>query len=99
MAHIPFPNLGREAMATIEWTCDIVPAAGLDLQVMRSGEGPSVVVLHRGFGALDRLPFYDALAENHAVLIPHHPGFGVSPRPDWVGNVRDIAVIYRALLG
>ena len=31
--------------------------------------------------------------------MPHHPGYGESPRPDWVMNVRDIAVIYRSMLG
>jgi pimeloyl-ACP methyl ester carboxylesterase len=86
-------------MATIEWASSIVSAAGVDVHVMRGGKGPRVVVLHRDIGTLDRLPFYDALAREHEVLIPRHPGYGVSPRPDWVRSVRDIAVIYQALLG
>ena len=32
------------------------------------------------------------------VLVPHHPGYGRSERPDWMRSVRDIAVVYRGLL-
>ncbi len=85
-------------MATIEWKSGVVSAGGTDLHMMRGGEGPPIVVLHRDIGTLDRLPFYDLLAQDHEVLIPHHPGYGASPRPEWVANVRDIAVIYRSLL-
>jgi pimeloyl-ACP methyl ester carboxylesterase len=86
-------------MATIEWSSDRVSAAGAELRVMRGGKGPPIIVLHRDIGTLDTLPFYDRLAENHQVLIPNHPGYGASPRPDWVRSVRDIAVVYRALVG
>jgi hypothetical protein len=55
-------------------------------------------VLHHETGTLEDLPFYDALAANHAVIVPHHPGYSRSQRPDWMRSVRDIAVIYRGLL-
>ena len=32
------------------------------------------------------------------VLVPHHPGYSRSERPEWMRSVRDIAVIYRGLL-
>lgn len=86
-------------MATIEWTSGVITAAETDLHVKRGGKGPPLVVLHHDIGTLDRLPFYDALAQDHEVFVPHHPGYGESPRPDWVMNVRDIAVIYRSMLG
>ena len=57
------------------------------------------MVLHHETGTLDRLPFYDALANHYDVLVPHHPGFSRSQRPEWMRNTRDIAVIYRGLLG
>jgi len=85
-------------MATIEWKSGVVSAGGTALHVIRGGHGSPVVILHRDIGTLNRLPFYDLLAQRHEVLIPHHPGYGESPRPDWAANVRDIAVIYRALL-
>src|SRR6202451_3151727 len=85
-------------MATINWKSGIVSAGGTDLHVTRGGEGPPVVILHRDIGTLDRLPFYDELAQSHEVIVPNHPGYGQSPRPDWVANVRDIAAIHRCLL-
>jgi pimeloyl-ACP methyl ester carboxylesterase len=86
-------------MATIEWADSVVSAAGIDLHMMRAGRGSPVLVLHRDIGTLARLPFYDTLAQTHDVIIPHHPGYGVTPRPDWLHDVRDVAVIYRALVG
>jgi len=73
-------------------------AAGTKLHVRRAGRGRPVLVLHHETGTLDELPFYDALAAKHDVLVPHHPGYSRSPRPDWMRSVRDIAVVYRGLL-
>jgi pimeloyl-ACP methyl ester carboxylesterase len=56
------------------------------------------MVLHHETGTLDRLPFYDALAAHYDVLVPHHPGYSRSERPEWMRSTRDIAVIYRGLL-
>ncbi len=86
-------------MATIDWKRGTVTAAGTDIHVTRGGTGSPVVVLHRDIGTLDQLAFYDALAQTHEVVIPNHPGYGASPRPEWVASVRDIAVLYRSLLG
>jgi len=58
-----------------------------------------VLVLHHDFGSLDDLPFYRALASRFDVLVPEHPGFGTSVRPEWMRSVRDLAVLYRELLG
>src|SRR4030095_3128729 len=38
------------------------------------------------------------LADRFTVLAPAHPGYDQSPRPAWLKNVRDIAVLYQALL-
>jgi pimeloyl-ACP methyl ester carboxylesterase len=82
----------------VNWKSGMVSAGGTDLQVTRGGEGSPIVILHRDIGTLDRLAFYDALAQTHEVIIPNHPGYGASPRPEWVANVRDIAAIHRCLL-
>jgi len=85
-------------MAGINWTDSTVEAAGIKLHVARAGRGRPVMVLHHETGTLDRLPFYDALASHYDVLVPHHPGYSRSQRPDWMRSTRDIAVIYRGLL-
>jgi pimeloyl-ACP methyl ester carboxylesterase len=85
-------------MAGVDWAATTVEAAGTKLHLMRAGRGRPVVVLHHETGTLDRLPFYDSLASKYDVLVPHHPGYSRSPRPEWMRSVRDIAVVYRGLL-
>ncbi len=85
-------------MAGVTWTDSTMEAAGTTLHVSRAGKGRPVVVLHHETGTLDRLPFYDTLAAQYDVLVPHHPGYSRSPRPEWMRSVRDIAVVYRGLL-
>ena len=82
----------------VDWASSTVEAGGTKLYVKRAGRGRPLLVLHHETGTLDDLPFYDALAANHEVIVPHHPGYSRSERPDWMRSVRDIAVIYRGLL-
>jgi pimeloyl-ACP methyl ester carboxylesterase len=51
--------------------------------------------LHHDIGTLDRMPFYDALADRFDVIVPHHPGFGVEERPNWMRRPRDLAALYQ----
>ncbi len=85
-------------MAGANWADSTFDAGGTRLHLRRAGKGKPILVLHHETGTLDSLPFYDALAERFDVLVPHHPGYSRSPRPDWMRSVRDIAVVYRGLL-
>lgn len=85
-------------MAKVEWTDSTYDLAGTKLHVSRAGKGKPVLVLHHETGTLDRLPFYDLLAAHYDVIVPHHPGYSRSARPEWTRSVRDIAVAYRGLL-
>jgi len=66
--------------------------------VARGGNGPPVLVLHHDVGSPERPAFHDALARHFTVFAPSHPGYDGSPRPDWMRSVRDLAVVYQALL-
>lgn len=81
----------------ISWISETV-VAGTPLHVARGGTGPPVLVLHHDIGTLERLAFYDELARHFTVLVPSHPGYDKSPRPEWVRSVRDVAVMYQWLL-
>jgi pimeloyl-ACP methyl ester carboxylesterase len=86
-------------MATgTDWTRSEVEVAGGKLHVARAGSGRPVLVLHHDIGSPDQLEFYDALASRFDVIVPHHPGYGKSERPQWLRSVRDVAVIYQSLL-
>jgi pimeloyl-ACP methyl ester carboxylesterase len=83
---------------SVAWSETTQTIAGLKLHLSRAGSGPAVLVLHHDIGTPDRLPFYDALASKFDVLVPHHPGWGKSERPQWMRHPRDIAAIYAWLL-
>ena len=85
-------------MADVTWTSETVPIAGAALHVARAGSGTPLLLLHHDIGTLERLPFYDALAQQFTVLIPSHPGYDKSERPAWMRNVRDVAAVHQWLL-
>src|SRR3982074_3176078 len=68
----------------VAWQEQTVELGEVKLRVQRGGSGRPVLVLHHDIGTLDRLPFYDALAEKFDVIVPNHPGFGVPERPQWL---------------
>src|SRR5215468_131594 len=80
------------------WTTEEVKLSGLTLKVRKAGAGSPLLLLHHDIGTLDRLPFYDALIERFTVYLPSHPGYDGSERPAWMRSVRDIAVLYQALV-
>lgn len=82
----------------VVWTDSVSEIAGLKIHLSRGGSGRSVLILHHDIGTPDRLPFYDALAEGFDVLVPHHPGWGRSERPQWLRHPRDIAAMSNWLL-
>ena len=85
-------------MPTPSWIRSEVTPAGVPVHMTRAGRGRTVLILHRDSGTPDTLAFYDALAARYDVVLPFHPGFGVSPRQDWLRHPRDLAIIYQALL-
>ena len=74
----------------------IVRRGGLEIVVdlCELGSGPTVLVLHGVEGVAADREFLKALAADFSVLAPSHPGFGLSPRPDWLDSVDDIAYSY-----
>src|ERR1700741_1048383 len=86
-------------MATgTRWTETAVELAGVKLHLARAGSGRPALVLHHDIGTPEQLDFYDELADRFDVLVPHHPGFGKSERPQWLRSVRDVAVMYQSML-
>ncbi len=80
------------------WTTEDVKLSGATVRLRKGGTGAPLLLLHHDMGSLDRLPFYDALAKRFTVYLPSHPGYDGSERPTWMRSVRDVAVMYQALL-
>ena len=84
--------------ATSTWTEEIIEVAGSRLQIAKGGNGEPLLILHDEMGHHGALRWHETLAEGNTLHIPSHPGFGESPRMDWIMNMRDLAGWYlRAL--
>jgi pimeloyl-ACP methyl ester carboxylesterase len=80
------------------WTDETLTVAGIALHLRTGGRGAPLLVLHHDIGAPERAPFADTLAGRFSVLAPAHPGYDRSTRPPWLRSVRDVAIMYQALL-
>jgi pimeloyl-ACP methyl ester carboxylesterase len=80
------------------WADETVTVAGTALHLRTGGTGAPLLVLHHDIGSPDAPALHEALAGRFAVLAPSHPGYDRSPRPAWLRSVRDVAVMYQALL-
>jgi pimeloyl-ACP methyl ester carboxylesterase len=75
-------------------------AAPVDLAVEDVGRGVPFLLLHGGAGPASFAPFAAYLAEQRPAraIVPTHPGFHGTPRPDAVADVPTLAALYVALL-
>ncbi|MFT4563689.1 MAG: pimeloyl-ACP methyl ester carboxylesterase [Gammaproteobacteria bacterium] len=71
---------------------------GIDVEVVRRGEGQTMLVLHGGGGPVGQLPFVEKLARHFDVIAPTHPGFGGSKIPEHFDRIDDLVFLYLDLL-
>ena len=79
-------------------TTERLSVHGIDLEVLRGGQGDPIVLLHgmRSLTAASRFPAL--LAAHGAVAAPSCPGFGASPRPKDFDTIYDLVHLQRAVL-
>jgi pimeloyl-ACP methyl ester carboxylesterase len=72
----------------------------VELTVADLGAGHPFLLLHGGAGPASFLPFAADLARQRPAraIVPTHPGFNDTPRPDDIADVRALADLYGALL-
>src|SRR5215217_5653617 len=75
-----------------------VRVGDVDLEVIRGGEGPPVVLLHGPTVYSPEAPFLAMLGRAANIIAPSHPGFGGSARPDGVDTVYDLVHFYQDVL-
>jgi len=66
----------------------------IGVRLFRDGKGEPLLFLHGAAGYPGWLPFFEKLAGKYDVLVPEHPGFGLSDHPAWIRNVADTAMYY-----
>jgi pimeloyl-ACP methyl ester carboxylesterase len=69
----------------------MVDLAGTPIQLIKGGSGAPLLIIEGEMGHHGWLGYHEALARNHTLHLPAPPGFGKSPRVEWVMNVRDAA--------
>jgi pimeloyl-ACP methyl ester carboxylesterase len=61
-------------------------------------DGTGALVLHGGAGPRSVAGLADALTGYGYVVVPTHPGFDGTPRPEWLDSVADLATAYLDLV-
>ncbi len=87
-------------MTTVSMTVDVNDIGPVEISLDDAGEGRPFLLLHGGGGPDTMTAFGQRLAESHRarVLIPTHPGFGATTRPEKLDTIRRLAAVYAALL-
>jgi pimeloyl-ACP methyl ester carboxylesterase len=75
-----------------------VTVDGCRTHLRRGGRGPAMLYLHGANGAPAVQPFMETLAADFDLIVPEHPGFGLSDEPAWLENMHDLAYFYLDLL-
>jgi pimeloyl-ACP methyl ester carboxylesterase len=76
------------------FTESFVEVDGCRTHLRRGGAGEPLLFLHGASGAPAILPFMEKLAQRFDVLVPQHPGYGLSAEPEWLENIHDAAYFY-----
>ncbi len=79
-------------MAT--WKEETINIAGAELTVIRGGKGKPLFICHDEMGYTGWMKWNEALSKSRELIIPLQPGFGKSPRQDWMWRHRDLANYY-----
>lgn len=75
---------------------DVYTVNGLRTVVLTKGDGPPLVFLH-GTGTFSGFDAAHVWAESHRVIIPFHPGFGLTDDAPSVTGIADHVAHYEAL--
>jgi pimeloyl-ACP methyl ester carboxylesterase len=64
------------------------------VHVLRGGSGRPVLFLHGIEGPEGWLAFHEALSRDADVWAPSQPGYGATPRPEWLETITHTAQLY-----
>ena len=71
------------------WTEQKAHIAEAELTLIKGGTGKPLLMLHDELGFPGWVKWNDEMAADRAFVIPLQPGFGKTPRLEWIRNFRD----------
>ena len=91
-------GMTKEAGEAMKHRLERLNVRGTSVRCYRAGEGQPVIFLHGAGGLPAWDPFLDHLCASHQLIVPEHPGFGLSDNPTSIRTVADLAMYYLDML-
>lgn len=76
------------------WTETTANIAGTTLALVRGGSGKPLLMLHEELGFPGWMTWNEEIAKDREFIIPLQPGFGKTPKLDWIRSFRDLGGFY-----
>jgi pimeloyl-ACP methyl ester carboxylesterase len=76
------------------WGESTVNVGETNLTLVRGGSGQPLLMFHDELGYPGWMSWNEELAKDREFLIPLQPGFGKTPRLEWIRSFRDLAGFY-----
>ena len=64
------------------------------INVARGGSGQALLFLHGAGGSANLKALSETLAEDYHLILPDHPGFGLSQQSNKLNSVGDLSFFY-----
>ena len=73
---------------------EVLNVAGAQLAILKAGSGKPLLIFHDELGYPGWMTWNETLAHDRTLFIPLQPGYGKTPKLDWIMNFRDLAGFY-----
>ena len=82
----------------IKSTEETVKVGDAQLAMIKGGSGKPLLIFHDELGYPGWMTWNESLAHERTLVIPLQPGFGKTPKLDWIRTFRDLAGFYSQAL-